>query len=283
MSTAILLISCRDQKGITANITNFIYNNSGNIEHADQHIDFESNTFFMRVEWALNEFAIPKNKISQEFLPLAQKFNMKWSLYFSSDIPRIAIFISKSSHCLYDLLLKIKQKQLKCEVPLIISNSSQNSEIAKSFGIKFFEFDKRPENKIEIEKKEIALLTENSIELIVLARYMRILTKQYMDAFPNRIINIHHSFLPAFAGKDPYRQASKRGVKIIGATSHYVAEELDSGPIIEQDTIRVNHRDCLSNLKREGQELERIVLAKAVRWHLERKILIYNNKTVVFD
>lgn len=283
MDTAILLISCSDQKGITAGITNFIYQNNGNIEHADQHIDSQSNTFFMRIEWSLTGFALAKQDIISQFKPLADKFSMNWSLYFSDTIPRIAIFASGSSHCLYDLLLKFKQGDLRCEIPLIISNQSAASEIARNFGIRFVVFSKTAENKIEVEKEELALLRQEGIEVIVLARYTQILTKQFIEQYPNRIINIHHSFLPAFIGSNPYQQAYRRGVKIIGATSHYVTEELDAGPIIEQDTVRVSHRNCLSDLKREGQDLERIVLGRAVRWHLERKILVYNNKTVVFD
>ncbi|MCQ9205135.1 MAG: formyltetrahydrofolate deformylase [Omnitrophica bacterium] len=283
MSTAILLVSCPDQKGITARITDFIFKNNGNIEHADQHIDSQSNTFFMRVEWSLADFAIVKEKISQEFTSLAEEFNIGWNLYFSSDIPRMAVFASGQTHCLYDLLLKQKQGLLKCRIPLIVSNHSEVSEVAKSFGIKFFHFPKTAKNKKVAERKEIELLKKENIELIVLARYTQILTNQFVKEFPNRIINIHHSFLPAFIGSKPYQRAYSRGVKIIGATSHYVTDELDAGPIIEQDIVRVNHRCCLEDLKREGRELERIVLNRAIRWHLERKILIYNNKTVVFD
>jgi len=237
----------------------------------------------MRIEWSLEGFAIAKDDIIQNFLPLAQKFNMNWSLYFSDKTLRVAIFVSQSTHCLYDLLLKYKQKQFNCQIPLIISNHSCARNIASDSDIKFYELPKDFNNKQETEKKEINLLEKEKIELIVLARYGQIFTKQFVDKFPNRIINIHHSFLPAFAGGDPYAQAYRRGVKIIGATSHYVTEELDAGPIIEQDTIRVNHRNSLERLMREGQELERMVLSRAVRWHLERKILVYNNKTVVFD
>lgn len=283
MSSAILLISCPDQKGITASITAFVYDNNGNIEHADQHIDYESNTFFMRIQWSLEGFKLKKNDIYENFLPLAKKFSMNWSLCFDDDIPKVAIFASNSSHCLYDLLLKYKQNYFNCEISLIIGNTPAASDIAKNFGIQFVEFPKTPVNKHEVEKKEIALLNKEGIELIVLARYMQVLSEEFVVQFPNRIINIHHSFLPAFVGSNPYKQACKRGVKIIGATSHYVNEELDAGPIIEQDTIRVNHRDSLGDLKKEGHELERVVLSRAVSWHLQRKILVYNNKTVVFD
>jgi len=283
VNTAILLISCPDQKGITAAVTNFIYKNNGNIEHADQHIDSQTNTFFMRIEWSLTGFTIPKHSIAQEFIPLAEKFHMNQSLYFSDEAPKVAIFASETTHCLYDLLLKYQQNYFNCQIPLIISNHPEIARVAKSFKIKFFKFVKNPQNKADVEKKELALLKKENIETVILARYGQIFTKQFVEQFPNRIINIHHSFLPAFIGSDPYNQAYKRGVKIIGATSHYVTEELDAGPIIEQDTVRVSHRDSLQDLKREGRELEKTVLSRAVRWHLERKILIYNNKTVVFD
>ncbi len=283
MNKAVLLISCKDRKGITASITDFVFRNNGNIEHADQHIDFQSNIFFMRIEWSLETFKIPQKKIAKNFLPLAEKFSMSWNLYFIQELPKIAIFTSKHTHCLYDLLLKIKQKIFKCEIPLIISNHSNAAPVAKEFGIKFYKFPKNSQNKLLTEKKEIKLLKKEKINLVVLARYMQTLTKQFISEFPNQIINIHHSFLPAFIGRDPYTQAYTRGVKIIGATGHYVTEQLDSGPIIEQDIVRVNHRSSLDDLKREGQELERVVLNRAVRWHLERKILVYDNKTVVFD
>lgn len=283
MSSATLLISCPDQKGITASITAFVYENNGNIEHADQHIDFESNTFFMHIQWSLEGFKLAKADISKDFLPLAEKFKMKWALYFDDATPRVAVFTSDSSHCLYDILLKYKQGYFNCQIPLIISNIGKTAKIAKDFGIKFVELAKNAANRQEVEKKEIALLKKENIDLIVLARYMQVLTKQFIDEFPNRIINIHHSFLPAFVGSNPYQKAYKRGVKIIGATSHYATRQLDAGPIIEQDTVRVSHRDSLEDLKREGQELERVVLSRAVRWHLERKILVYDNKTVIFD
>ncbi|MCF7907656.1 MAG: formyltetrahydrofolate deformylase [Candidatus Omnitrophica bacterium] len=283
MNTATLLISCPDQKGITASITDFIYRHQGNIEHADQHIDFQSNIFFMRIEWSLDNFEIPKDKIKESFNSLADKFRMNFSLHFSSKIPRMAIFVSKQTHCLYDLLLKYKQGHLRCEIPLIISNHSEVKEIAKSFNLKFFYSVKNQKNKVASENKELTLLAKEKVDFLVLARYGQIFTKEFVENFPSRIINIHHSFLPAFIGSDPYRQAYSRGVKIIGATSHYVTEALDAGPIIDQDITRVSHRDCLEDLKREGQDLERTVLSRAVRWHLEHKILVYANKTVVFD
>lgn len=283
MSKAILLVSCRDQKGVTAGISQFVYEHGGNIENADQHIDSQTNTFFMRIEWSLKGFTIAKADIASQFRFLADKFKMEWTLYFKAQNPKVAIFTSLSTHCLYDLLLKINENYLPAQVPLIISNHRKPGEIAKNFGVKFVYSPKDVKNKIATEEREISLLKKHEIDLIVLARYGQILSKKFVKRFPNQIINIHHSFLPAFAGAEPYKQAYARGVKIIGATSHYVTEKLDQGPIIEQDTARVNHRNCLPDLKREGQDLERIVLARAVRWHLERKILVYNNKTVVFD
>jgi len=283
MNTAILLISCPDQKGITANITNFVYQNNGNIHHADQHIDSQFNTFFMRIEWSLDGFRLSKEEIAKEFSALAEKFSMDWNLHFNDTPAKVAIFASYSTHCLYDLLLKYKEGYFNCQIPLIISNTIKTKDIAKNFGIKFIHLPKNAKNRGETEKKEIALLEKENIDTVVLARYTQILTKQFVDQFSNRIINIHHSFLPAFIGSDPYQQAYKRGVKIIGATSHYVTEILDAGPIIEQDTARISHRDSVEDLKRKGQELERVVLSQALRWHLERKILVYNNKTVIFD
>lgn len=283
MNSAILLISCSDQKGITAQVSSFIYKNNGNIEHADQHIDNQTNTFFMRIEWSIKDFRIPKNKIASEFSKLALKFNMKYQLSFSSDIQRAAIFVSQHTHCLYDLLLRQEEGQLRCTFPLIISNHSDAKRIAANFKINFSQFKVESRNKRETEKEIIALLKKEKIDLLILARYQQILSREFVDAFANRIINIHHSFLPAFVGENPYGQAYRRGVKIIGATSHYVTEELDAGPIIEQDTVRISHRDSLDDLKMKGCDLEKIVLGRAVRLHLDRKILVYNNKTVIFD
>ncbi len=283
MHNAILLISCSDKKGITAKVSNFIYSNGGNIEHADQHIDAESNTFFMRIEWALKDFSIEKDMIAEKFKVLASEFSMNWDLCFSDEVPRLALFVSKYVHCLYDLLLRHKAGQLKCEIPLIISNHPGTKSIADNFSIKFIEFPIDADNKFVQEQKEINLLKKENIDLLILARYTQVLSANFVNQFPNRIINIHHSFLPAFIGKNPYQQAYRKGVKIIGATSHYVTEELDAGPIIEQDTVRVSHRDSLSDLVRKGEDLEKAVLNRAIRWHLEKKILTYNNKTVVFD
>ena len=283
MNRAILLISCPDKKGIIAKISDFLYANNGNIEHADQHIDTQTNTFFMRIEWSLEGFKIDKGNILSTLKPLISEFNADCRLYFTDKIPRVAVFVSRKLHCLYDLLLRKESGQLHCEIPLIISNHPQAGRIADFFSIKFLELSINPENKPAQEQREIDILKSEKIDLIVLARYMRILSKDFVKVFPRQIINIHHSFLPAFAGRSPCRQAYEKGVKIIGATSHYVTEFLDTGPIIEQTTVRVNHRDSLDDLKREGEDLEKVVLGRSVRWHLERKILVYNNKTVIFD
>jgi len=283
MPNAILLISCPDKRGITATVTNFVFQNNGNIEHADQHIDKETNTFFMRIEWSLTKFKIQKSKIKNAFDPIAGKFGMDWNLYFTDEAPRMAIFVSKYTHCLYDLLLRQKSGQLRCVIALIVSNHPDAKGIAKDFGIKFSQITVDKKNKTSAEKRQAALLRDEKIDVVVLARYGQILTKDFVSQFSNQIINIHHSFLPAFVGKSPYAQAYKKGVKIIGATSHYVVSELDAGPIIEQDTVRVSHRDALGDLVMKGEDLEKVVLSRAVRWHLEHKILVYNNKTVIFD
>lgn len=283
MNNAILLLSCPDRKGIVAKISDFIYVNDGNIVHADQHIDEQTKTLFMRIEWSLGKFKIAKDKIAQALTPLAKEFSFQYELHFSNNIPRVAIFVSSHLHCLYDILFRYQARQLKCHIPLVIGNHKEAEKIAKMFKVNFIESPKNSSNKKQAENKEISILKKEKIDLIVLARYLQILTPEFIKEFPDRIINIHHSFLPAFVGRDPYKQAYYRGVKIIGATSHYVIKELDAGPIIEQDTVRVSHRDSLDDLKRKGEDLEKVVLNRAIRWHLERKILTYNNKTVIFD
>jgi formyltetrahydrofolate deformylase len=283
MNHAILLISCRDQKGITAAVTNFIFQNQGNIVHADQHIDEQSNTFFMRIEWSLDGFKLKRDDIRCAFDVIARPFNMVWDLSFSDQKTRVAIFVSKHLHCLYDLLYRHKTGQLFCDIALLLSNHPDAGKVARDFGIQFSEFNVEHHNKVEQEQKQIELLKSLKIDLVILARYHQILTKQFVDRFPLQIINIHHSFLPAFAGSNPYLQAYQKGVKVIGATSHYVTEGLDQGPIIAQDTVGISHRDSLDDLKRKGEDLEKLVLSRAVRLYLERKILCYGNKTVVFD
>lgn len=283
MNHAILLISCSDQKGITAAVTGFVAANNGNIVHADQHIDEQSSTFFMRLEWALDGFFVKDQDIHGAFSPIAQKFQMTWELSFTKTQNRVAIFVSKHLHCLHDLLIRHKVGQLGCEIATIVSNHTDAGGLAHEFGIPFEEFTISKENKGEQEKRQMEILKRYSIDLVVLARYHQILTDAFIKQYPNRIINVHHSFLPAFVGGNPYHQAYQKGVKLIGATSHYVIEELDGGPIIEQDTVRITHRDELKDLMRKGEDLEKAVLNRAVRWHLERKILCYGNKTVVFD
>jgi len=282
--TATLLISCPDTKGILAEVTGFIAKNNGNIIHADQHIDFQKKIFFMRIEWELSDFKIPDSKIGEAFRPIAEKFKMNWELHFSDEVKRVAIFVSKYDHCLYELLYRFKAGELPGgELKMVISNHLDLKPVVESFGIPFYHFPITKETKGEVEEKEVELLQREGIDLIVLARYMQILSDWFVNLYPNRIINIHHSFLPAFVGAKPYHRAYERGVKIIGATSHYVTEELDQGPIIEQDVVRVSHRDSVEEMIKKGRDLEKLVLARAVKWHLENKILVYDNKTVIFD
>ncbi len=281
--TAILLLSCPDTKGIVAGVSNFIFNNKGNIIHSDQHTDFDSGTFFMRIEWELDEFIISRERIREEFSVLAEKFSMNFRLLFSSVIPKIAVFVSKLDHCLYDILLKNKSGEIRAEIPIIISNHPDLKPVADYFGIEYRVFSLLDGSKEETETDELMILEKLSIDLVVLARYMQVLSGNFISRYPSRIINIHHSFLPAFVGAKPYHQAYRRGVKVIGATSHYVTEELDNGPIIDQDVLRVSHRDSLEDLICKGQELEKTVLARAVKYHLENKTLVFGNKTVIFD
>ncbi len=283
MESAILLISCPDRKGIVKEIASFIADNGGNILHFDQHIDYQREIFFARVEWDIKDFRIPRDLIEEAFKPIAEKFHMDFSLHFGDYLQKVAIFVSKQDHCFYDLMQRFKSGELRGQVKLVISNHPDLKPIADFFGVPYYHIPKSKENKKEAEAKELSLLKEHRIDLIILARYMQILSKSFVDKFRNRIINIHHSFLPAFPGAKPYHRAYHRGVKIIGATSHYVTEILDEGPIIEQDIIRVSHRDSLEDFIRKGKDIERIVLARAVKWHLEHKVLVYDNKTVVFD
>ena len=283
MGNAILLISCPDRKGIVKEISSFIADNGGNIVHFDQHIDYQRGIFFARVEWDLKDFLIPKEDLKSAFLPIAKKFSMDFSLHFSDEIQRVAIFVSKQGHCLYDLLQRFRSGELKGEVKLVISNHPDMKNVADFFEVPYFHIPKTKANKSEAEEKELEILERERIDLIVLARYMQILSPDFVNRYPNRIINIHHSFLPAFPGAKPYHRAYSKGVKIIGATSHYVTEDLDEGPIIEQDVVRVSHRDSLEDFINKGKDLEKVVLARAVKWHLERKVLVYDNRTVIFD
>ena len=282
--TAILLLHCPDKQGLLALVTEFINTNNGNILYLDQHVDREEKLFYMRVEWELENFVIPRDKIADYFETLlANKFEMKFHLYFSDVRPRMAIFVSKMSHCLFDLLARYTAGEWNVEIPLIISNHPDMQPVAEGFGIDYHYFPITKANKVEQEAKELALLDEYKINFIVLARYMQIISDDFITHYPNKIINIHHSFLPAFVGAKPYHAAYERGVKIIGATSHYVTPELDAGPIIKQDVARISHKDTVNDLVAKGRDLEKIVLSKAVNKHIERKILVYNNRTVVFS
>jgi formyltetrahydrofolate deformylase len=281
--TATLLISCRDQRGLVASVSDFLYRNDGNIIHADQHTDKEESVFLQRVEWELNGFKIQREDIANAFQPIADKFGMDWSLRFSDYVPRVAVFTSKLPHCLYDLLARWRMGEFRAEVPLIISNHSDHRAIADEFGVDFHELPITAATRTQQEAKALELLVAADIDLVVLARYMQVLSEGVVSRYQNRIINIHHSFLPAFAGARPYHNAHERGVKIIGATAHYVTPELDQGPIIDQDVVRVSHRDSVADLIRKGRDLEKIVLARAVDLHLRNRILVYSNKTVVFD
>ena len=284
MKTAKLLLHCPDKPGILAEVTDFITVNKGNIIYLDQYVDHVENIFFMRIEWELKDFLVPQEKIEDYFATLyAQKYAMNFRLYFSDAKPRMAIFVSKMSHCLIDLLARYTAGEWNVEIPLIISNHPDLQHVAERFGIPFHLFPITKETKEEQEKKEMELLAKQKISFIVLARYMQVISEQMINAYPNRIINIHHSFLPAFVGAKPYHAAFERGVKIIGATSHYVTTELDAGPIIEQDVVRITHKDTVQDLVNKGKDLEKIVLSRAVQKHIERKVLAYKNKTVIFN
>ena len=284
MKTAKLLLHCPDQPGILAEVTDFITVNKGNIIYLDQYVDHVENIFFMRIEWELESFLVPQEKIEDYFETLyAQKYGMSFRLYFSDVKPRMAIFVSKMPHCLFDLLARYTAGEWNVEIPLIISNHPDLQHVAERFGIPFHLFPITTETKEEQEKKEMELLAKHKVNFIVLARYMQVISEKMIDAYPNRIINIHHSFLPAFVGAKPYHAAFERGVKIIGATSHYVTTELDAGPIIEQDVVRITHKDTVQDLVNKGKDLEKIVLSRAVQKHIERKVLAYKNKTVIFN
>lgn len=284
MTTAKLLLHCPDKPGILAEVTDFITVNKGNIIYLDQYVDHVENIFFMRIEWELKDFLVPQEKIEDYFRTLyGQKYEMDFRLYFSDVKPRMAIFVSKLSHCLFDMLARYTAGEWNVEIPLIISNHPDLQHVAERFGIPFHLFPITKETKEEQEKKEMELLAKHKVNFIVLARYMQVISEKMIDAYPNRIINIHHSFLPAFVGAKPYHAAFERGVKIIGATSHYVTTELDAGPIIEQDVVRITHKDTVQDLVNKGKDLEKIVLSRAVQKHIERKVLAYKNKTVIFN
>ena len=280
---AILLIHCTDRQGIVASVTQFLAENQGNILYLDQHVDTVEGEFFMRLEWDLAGFRYSTTDFGTAFAPIAEKYGMRWKIYDSGIRPRMAIMVSKLPHCLDDILARYNSGEWSVEIPLVISNHMDLEDTVKKAGIEFFFIPKTAGDKPEQEIKELELLDRNKVNFIVLARYMQILSPVFVSRFRNRIINIHHSFLPAFPGAKPYHSAYTRGVKIIGATSHYVTEDLDEGPIIEQDVVRVTHRDSVQDMLRRGRDLEKIVLSRAIHAHLSRKVMAYKNKTVVFS
>ena len=284
--SAILLLHCPDKQGIISELTKFITDNHGNIMYLDQYVDREDGMFFMRIEWELEHFLIPRNKIKDIIDTLyTERYQMNFNLYFSDVKPRMAIFVSKMSHCLYDLLARWKAGEFNVDIPCIVSNHENLRYVAEQFGIPYYVWSikKDHSNKAEVEAAEMELLKKEKVTFIVLARYMHIISDDMIKSYPNHIINIHHSFLPAFVGAKPYHQAWERGVKIIGATSHYVTAELDAGPIIEQDVTRISHKDTPESLVLKGKDLEKIVLSRAVTKHIQRKVLTYNNKTIIFQ
>lgn len=280
--TATLLIHSPDKPGLVHDVTGFIAVHGGNILDLQQHIDEGENTFFMRVEWSLEKFSLSRGEIAPRFAQIGRRHKMWWKLSFSSDRQRVAIFVSHENHCLYDLLARHEAGELPVDIPLVVSNHDTLRPAAERFGIPFHHFAITRKNRLHLESKQIKLLRAHDIDTVVLARYMQILSEAFIDQFANRILNIHHSFLPAFVGAKPYHQAYERGVKLIGATSHYVTADLDQGPIIHQDVMRASHEDAVADLVRLGRDLEKTVLAKALWWHVKNKVLVYKNKTVVF-
>ncbi len=281
--TAILLLSCADQKGLVASIANFISDNGGNIVNMDEHVDLYAKMFFIRVEWEIGGLQFGKDELHLRFKPLAEKFDAKWKIEFAEKKPKLAIFVSKYDHALQEILWRYKLGEFDVEIAAIISNHNNLANLADNYNIPFHHFQISKENKIEQEVKEIELLKKLDVDLIVLARYMQILSENFVSKFPNKIINIHHSFLPAFIGGNPYKQAYERGVKMIGATSHFVTNDLDEGPIIAQDIVRISHKDSVKDLVRKGRDLERLVLAKALHSYLDHRVLVHKGKTVVFE
>jgi len=281
--TAVLLISCPDQKGLVAAIADFLLLRNANILHADQHQDAELKLFLMRVEWDLADFDLDLVDFPAAFQPVAERFQMSWRLAESSRKPRMAVFVSKFDHCLADLLYRYQSGELHCELAIAISNHEDTRWLADAYRVPYQHLAVSKDNKAEVEQMQLAILRDLKVDFVVLARYMQVLSAGFIRHFPNRIINIHHSFLPAFHGAKPYHRAFERGVKLIGATAHYVTETLDDGPIIEQDVTRISHRDSLDDLVTKGADLEKVVLSRAVKWHLDSRVLVYANKTVVFD
>ena len=284
MSNAIMLIHCSDSKGIILSVTNFISNHNGNIVDLDQHVDIERKIFFMRVEWTLNDFSIARKNISKQFNSLvAHKFQMHYTIHFRDEKLRMALMVSKMGHCFNDILSRYKTGEWGIEIPLIISNHENMEATAKRFDIPYYHISITKQSKKAEERKQLQILSDHRIDFVVLARYMQILSKNFIDHYPNRIINIHHSFLPAFPGSKPYHSAHERGVKIIGASSHFVTEDLDAGPIIGQDVAHVSHKDSVADLIRKGRDIENVVLSRAIWNYVNRRILSFDNRTVIFE
>lgn len=281
--TAVLLLSCPDRSGLVSRLSHFIFERGGNIIDLDEHVDTEGKIFSIRIAWDMKNFSIPPEELKEAFAPMAKEFKAQWDIRFSERKIRTAVFVSNHDHCLNEILWRYKLGEFPIEIPLIISNHDATEKLAALHGIPFHLIQVDKENKEEQEKKELELLEANGIDTVILARYMQILSPEFVKRFPNKIINIHHSFLPAFAGSNPYKQAFERGVKIIGATSHYVTEDLDEGPIIAQDIIHISHKDSVKDLVRKGRDLERLVLARALHYHFEHRVLVRGRKTIVFD
>ena len=282
-NSAVLLVQCPDQKGLDAAIAEFIFRHDGNILHFEQHQAGKERFYLARVEWDLTGFSLRLDQFPERFAPIAQKFSMQWRLALSSHRPRVAVFVSKFDHCLVDLLYRQRIGELACDLVAIVSNHPDAGRHAEFHGVPYHQVSVTRENKAQAERDELALLEKSNVELIVLARYMQVLSPEFIAHYPQRIINIHHSFLPAFAGAKPHQQAYDSGVKLIGATAHYVTEILDEGPIIEQGVARISHRDSLEDLVEKGRDLEKVVLSRAVRWHIQNRILLYANKTIIFE
>jgi formyltetrahydrofolate deformylase len=280
--TAILLITCPDRPGLVAGVANFISGNGGNITHADQHVDAQAGIFFQRVEFELDGFAIARADLGAEFARIAEPLGMSFQCRFSDEVARVAVLVSKASHCLLDVLARGSSGELPARIELVVSNHADHAPAAAFHGVAYHHLPVDAATKLAQEAQVLALLADAGVDLVVLARYMQVLSAGFIAQYPGRIINIHHSFLPAFSGGRPYHQAHERGVKIIGATAHYATADLDEGPIIEQDVTRVSHRDTVDDLMAKGRDLERVVLARAIRYHLEHRVLVYGNKTVVF-
>ncbi len=280
---ATLLVSCPDRRGLVAALAQLLYGLGGNILDADQHTDPVAGQFFQRIRFDLSEIHVDRTGLERAVAEVAGRFEMRWQLRLASERKRLAIFVSRTDHCLYDLLLRHRAGELACEISLVVSNHPDLEPVARQFGVEYQVFPVTAGSKRAQEQREIELLEARGIDLVVLARYMQVLSAEFVERWPGRIINIHHSFLPAFVGSKPYHQAYERGVKLIGATAHYATTDLDEGPIIDQDVARASHRDSPADLVRKGRDLERTVLARAVRWHVDDRVLVYGNKTVVFD